>query len=130
MKYLFPLALAFAIALVLPSAGTAQPGPIGISCDCDFCYANPYAECRAGRDLGSGPCGLYFYLFCCPWHQGCPTFGATSEAPQDWRELTLADQLMMLRSAGAEQHPETEATRLAPHVDAETLESVATATVG
>ena len=93
MKKLLPLVLLAAFALLLPATSSAQP--ILTPSDCDFCYANPYATCVASPDLGSGPCGLYYYLFCYPWHEPGQNLASPSADPSTlWRPATVADLLL------------------------------------
>ena len=93
MKRLLPLVLLAALALLAPASASAQP--VLTPCDCDLCYANPYATCIAKPDLGSGPCGLYYYLFCYPWHQPGQNVASPSADPSTlWRPATVADLLL------------------------------------
>ncbi|MCG8456060.1 MAG: hypothetical protein MI919_07245 [Holophagales bacterium] len=123
MKRFVPLVLLAALALLLPATASAQPGLT--PCDCDFCYANPYATCIASPDLGSGPCGLYYYLFCYPWHEpGQNVASPTADPSTLWRPATVADLLLAGEPAALTEAAAADAVKVdAVKVDTDAAET-------
>ena len=95
MKDFTTIGLIFGLLLLTPALASAQPTPIS-TCECDYCYDNPIVSCTDAT-YGSGSCGLWYYLFCYPWHvPGNSLTGESQGEPMGhtWRTPTIADYLL------------------------------------
>ncbi|MEM8931251.1 MAG: hypothetical protein AAGE94_08745 [Acidobacteriota bacterium] len=125
-RLMFPLVLVAALFVLLPAAGLAQVH-VGL-CTCEVCAEYPWNECSK-RGVGTGPCGMYLYLFC--WPAGEALTGGDLEGVATWRQPTFADLLLDAAPAAHEDgEVEPQEQPAAEMPDAVLRETVATSAVG